>query len=68
MAKDDDMSQTEMLGHADYPHWPGELYDCPACEAECFCDPTDNQSECVHCALTLECEYWVYDKPTVKAV
>lgn len=20
--------------HADYPHWPGTLYDCPACEAE----------------------------------
>lgn len=20
-------------GHADYPHQPGTLYDCPACEA-----------------------------------
>jgi len=19
--------------HVDYPHWPGTLYDCPACEA-----------------------------------
>jgi len=20
------------MEHADYPHWPGTLYDCPACE------------------------------------
>ncbi|MFF5973718.1 hypothetical protein ACFY7C_19535 [Streptomyces sp. NPDC012769] len=20
--------------HVDYPHWPGTLYDCPACEAQ----------------------------------
>jgi len=25
------------LRHADYPHEPGQLYDCPACEAQCFC-------------------------------
>lgn len=20
--------------HAEYPHWPGTLHDCPACEAQ----------------------------------
>jgi len=25
--------------HADYPHEPGRLYDCPACEARCHCTP-----------------------------
>lgn len=26
---------TESYGHhVDYPHWPGTLYDCPACEAQ----------------------------------
>jgi len=25
------------MKHADYPHTPGTLYDCPACESECFC-------------------------------
>lgn len=20
--------------HVDYPHWPGTLYDCPACERQ----------------------------------
>jgi hypothetical protein len=37
--------------HADYPHSPGTLYDCPACEAECFCD---DGFQCVHCALEEE--------------
>jgi hypothetical protein len=38
-----------MSEHADYPHHPGYLYDCPACEAHCYCKPGD--TECVHCAL-----------------
>jgi hypothetical protein len=38
-------------GHVDYPHQPGTLYDCPACEANCFC--TDG-FQCVHCALEAE--------------
>jgi hypothetical protein len=37
--------------HVDYPHTPGTLYDCPACEAACFC--TDG-FQCVHCALAAE--------------
>jgi len=41
-----------LLGHADYPHTPGSLYDCVACEKECHCvDPDDT---CVHCAITEE--------------
>jgi hypothetical protein len=34
--------------HVAYPHTPGTLYDCPACEAECFCTA---DFQCVHCAL-----------------
>jgi len=37
--------------HADYPHEPGTLYDCPACEAACFC--TDG-FVCVYCASEAE--------------
>ena len=36
-------------GHADYPHEPGTLYDCQACEAQCHCD---DMGLCVHCAST----------------
>lgn len=31
--------------HADYPHEPGYLYDCAACEARCHC--TSGHAECV---------------------
>lgn len=31
--------------HVDYPHEPGRLYDCPACEAACHCTP--GTTECV---------------------
>jgi hypothetical protein len=34
------------LPHADYPHDPGYLYDCPACEASCHC--TTGHTECVY--------------------
>lgn len=36
-----------MSEHADYPHFPGQLHDCPMCEAQCFCDTGD---DCVFCA------------------
>jgi hypothetical protein len=42
---------TEEPTHADYPHEPGALYDCPACEAACFC--TDG-FQCVHHAIEAE--------------
>jgi hypothetical protein len=32
--------------HADCPHLPGRLHDCPACEARCHCTPGD--AECVY--------------------
>ena len=34
------------IPHASYPHQPGRLYDCPACEAACHCTPGD--AECVY--------------------
>lgn len=34
------------LRHADYPHEPGRLFDCPACEAQCHCAP--GEAECVY--------------------
>ena len=37
--------------HVDYPHFPGTLYDCPACEARCHC--TD-ATPCVHCEIRAE--------------
>ncbi len=37
--------------HADYPHQPGTLYDCPACESSCFCG---DGFECVHCAIAAD--------------
>jgi hypothetical protein len=40
--------QPNRAGHVDYPHTPGTLYDCPACEADCFCA---DGFRCVHCAL-----------------
>jgi hypothetical protein len=32
--------------HVSYPHVPGRLHDCPACEAQCHCTPGD--AECVY--------------------
>jgi hypothetical protein len=39
------------MTHADYPHLPGRLYDCDACEfGPCECDPeTDAPCVSVHC-------------------
>lgn len=34
------------LVHVDYPHDHGYLYDCPACEARCHCEP--GAAECVY--------------------
>lgn len=35
------------MAHVDYPHEPGLLYNCSACESECFCD---ENLFCVFCA------------------
>lgn len=42
------------IAHADYPHEPGRLYDCPRCEAECFCTDQPGHTECVFCAILRE--------------
>jgi len=56
----------DMSGHADYPHNVGELYDCTACESNCFCaevqagqvtDAEDTElTMCVHCAIEGEAQ------------
>lgn len=46
--------------HVDYPHFPGTLFDCTACEAVCHCDPDDiitlgdERIMCVHCEIKFE--------------
>jgi hypothetical protein len=39
----------DQIPHADYPHLPGRLHDCPACQARCHCTPGDAQ--CVYDGL-----------------
>lgn len=34
--------------HVDYPHEPGRLYDCTACESQCYC--VAEEEPCVYCA------------------
>lgn len=43
-----DARNTTDAGHVDYPHEPGTLYACPACEFRCHCT---NGFQCVACAL-----------------
>lgn len=38
-------SAVPTVNHTDYPHHPGYLHDCPACEASCHC--TEGNAECV---------------------
>ena len=42
------------IPHADYPHEPGRLHDCPRCESECFCTGRQGDTECVFCASLSE--------------
>ena len=42
------------MEHVDYPHLAGTLYDCPACEEECFCEKF-LPWKCVHCDTREEC-------------
>lgn len=44
------------IEHSSYPHQPGYLYDCAACEAECFCGnntPPGNNPSCCGVAACL---------------
>lgn len=36
---EESMTITDAAGHVDYPHHPGFLVDCGACEARCHCTP-----------------------------
>jgi hypothetical protein len=45
-ASDPQPGGVDSIPHADYPHLPGRLHDCPACEARCHCTPGD--AECVY--------------------
>ncbi len=51
MTGDDRVHSGSYTRHASYPHWPGMLYDCPACEAECFCE---EGFVCIACATMLD--------------
>lgn len=38
--------------HVDYPHTPGTLYDCVACETACNCSGVEGDTMCIYCAET----------------
>jgi hypothetical protein len=38
------------MEHVDYPHEPGTLYDCEACESECFCEGDGTDWLCLFCS------------------
>jgi hypothetical protein len=40
-----DWQRNAQGAHADYPHEPGRLNDCPACQAQCHC--TAGTTDCV---------------------
>lgn len=51
---DCETGQEEEIPHADYPHEPGRLYDCEACESRCHCTGYPGHVKCVFCALLQE--------------
>lgn len=40
--------------HSGYPHEPGRLHDCWACELECHCTNDPGHTQCVYCAYEQE--------------
>ena len=42
-----DEAGVRVIPHVNYPHTPGYLHDCPACESRCHCEGTTN-SPCVY--------------------
>lgn len=44
------------MEHVDYPHWPGTLYECGACESECHCEGISAFTMCVFCDSNSERE------------
>ena len=49
---------SDITTHADYPHTPGYLADCPACEAACHCtgDPTTEECASADCVTRIEAQ------------
>jgi hypothetical protein len=43
------------MDHVDYPHEAGYLYDCPACESQCFCEHDLSPAACVWCEVYCDC-------------
>jgi hypothetical protein len=35
-------------GHVNYPHFPGALYDCKACEHRCHCTGAQGETVCIY--------------------
>lgn len=44
-----DVAMSVSKGHVNYPHEPGRLYDCPACEDQCHCTPAVARGEETEC-------------------
>jgi|SoimicMinimDraft_10_1059738.scaffolds.fasta_scaffold00002_21 hypothetical protein len=44
------------MSHINYPHEPGYLYDCQACESKCNC--AAGRAQCVYCNNADEQEEW----------
>lgn len=47
--------------HVDYPHEPGTLYDCAACESHCHCTANPYDTMCVACAIAQESNWYPHD-------
>lgn len=47
-----DWDEALKANHLDYPHHPGMLYGCPACDNYCQCEHINEpgETECIHCA------------------
>jgi len=44
-------STTTEIQHSDYPHEPGYLIGCPACEGKCHCTPGVVRGEATECVF-----------------
>lgn len=43
-----DAHDRRIVHHLDYPHEPGRLHGCEACERRCHCDPDPGTTACVY--------------------
>ena len=49
------LARVEPPMHADYPHFPGFLVDCPECMSRCYCD-----REAVDAGREVECVFHTF--------